>query len=82
MAARTWTLAQRKQQSDAIRHWQPWTHSTGPRSSDGKTKTSLNAYKGGESDRVRVILKQIKAVLNNQKEQLEVNLGEVRTNRT
>lgn len=42
-----WTLERRAQQSAAIRRWQPWEKSTGPRSSDGKARSARNADKGG-----------------------------------
>lgn len=47
MAARIWTLEQRKQQSHRIRQWQPWQHSTGAKTIAGKAKVSQNANKGG-----------------------------------
>lgn len=47
MAARTWTTEQRQQQAQRIRSWSPWAKATGPRSSEGKAKTSRNAWKGG-----------------------------------
>lgn len=47
MAAREWTAEQRKQQSIKIRQWQPWQHSTGAKTPEGKVKASLNAFKGG-----------------------------------
>ncbi len=44
---RTWTEEARKAQAEAIRRWQPWKQSTGPRSADGKARVSRNACKSG-----------------------------------
>jgi hypothetical protein len=43
MAARKWTPEQRAQQAVKIRHWQPWTKSTGAQTPEGKAKVSQNA---------------------------------------
>jgi hypothetical protein len=64
MAARQWTQAQRKEQSNKIRQWQPWKKSTGPISSEGKAISSKNSYK---SDSTIRLLKQIRTLLKNHK---------------
>ena len=66
MAARQWTLEQRKQQSLKIAQWQPWQHSTGAKTIEGKAKSSRNAYKGG----VRQQLKALNQLLQSQKNSL------------
>lgn len=51
---RSWTDQDRARQSQAIRNWQPWKKSTGPRTHDGKRRTSQNAWKhGGRSRTIR-----------------------------
>lgn len=62
MAARQWTIEQRKQQSLNIRQWQPWQHSTGAKTLEGKAIASHNAFKGG----VRQQLKAINQLLRDQ----------------
>ena len=47
MMARKWTAEQRAQQAEKIRQWQPWQHSTGARTLEGKAIASHNAFKGG-----------------------------------
>lgn len=41
-----WTDERRAKQSEAIRRWQPWNLSTGPRTDEGKARSSRNADKG------------------------------------
>jgi len=42
-----WTPERRKRQAELIKSWQPWTRSTGARTSAGKARSSLNAVKHG-----------------------------------
>lgn len=37
-----WSQARRAKQAEAIRSWQPWTRSTGPRTSEGKRRAAAN----------------------------------------
>ena len=60
MAARQWTIEQRKQQSLKIKQWKPWEHSTGAITDEGKAKTSSNAYKGGIRQQIKEINKLLK----------------------
>ena len=41
----TWTAERRARQAMLIHTWQPWKKSTGPRTPEGKSKSSRNAYK-------------------------------------
>jgi hypothetical protein len=43
----SWSPEQKARQSAAIHRWKPWERSTGPRTAEGKSKASRNAYKGG-----------------------------------
>ena len=54
MAARKWTDAQRAKQSALINTWQPWQHSTGPKTSEGKAIISKNAHRGYFRSRQRL----------------------------
>ena len=45
-----------------IRQWQPWNHSTGAKTIEGKAITSQNGYKGG----VRELLQQLAKYLKQQ----------------
>ena len=67
MAARQWTIEQRKQQSLKIKQWQPWQHSTGAKTIEGKAISSQNAFKSG----FRQQLKDINQLLREQKQALD-----------
>ena len=41
-----WTPERRAKQASFIRQTQPWKHSTGPRTTEGKATSSRNAYSG------------------------------------
>lgn len=43
--ANGWTPERRARQAEAIKRWKPWEQSTGPRTDDGKTRSSENALK-------------------------------------
>lgn len=60
--ANGWTQERRQRQAELIRNWQPWQHSTGVRTQQGKAIASRNAYKGG----VRAMLREIAALLRDQ----------------
>lgn len=44
--ASSWTPERRAKQAEAIRRWKPWDKSTGPRTEEGKARSSRNADKG------------------------------------
>ena len=56
-----WSPERRKKQSEAIRQWQPWKQSTGPKSVEGKQRVGSNAYKGGHRVKLREIIKLVNA---------------------
>lgn len=60
MAARQWTLAQRKRQAELIRQWKPWQHSTGAKTLEGKAKVSRNAFKGGVNHEIKELRKVLR----------------------
>ena len=53
--ATPWTPERRQRQAEAIRTWRPWERSTGPRSAEGKQRSSRNAYKGGVLQQLRAL---------------------------
>ena len=62
-----WTEERRKRQSELIQNWQPWANSTGPRTAEGKAKSSKNAFKGG----LRPLFRMIARVLRKQQQSLD-----------
>lgn len=44
---RIWTEAAKAAQREAIKRWQPWAKSTGPKTAEGRRRASLNARKVG-----------------------------------
>ncbi len=66
MTARgAWTLERRAKQAEAIRRWQPWNKSTGPRTPEGKARSSRNADKGGADFEARLfeVRERVRAAL-------------------
>jgi hypothetical protein len=61
-----WTSERRKRQSELIQRWQPWTKSTGPRTSVGKARAARNAYRGG----AQAMLRELSRALRVQRELL------------
>lgn len=65
--ANGWTPERKAKQSQLIRDWKPWEHSTGARTIEGKEIASRNAFKGGFRARlaeISKILKDHKTMLN------------------
>ena len=62
--ANGWTPERRKRQAELIQLWQPWEHSTGARTPQGKAVSSQNAYKHG----MNKLIKEIRQLLKEQKE--------------
>ena len=56
------TPEHRRLRAALIRQWKPWEKSTEPKSSEGKTKVSQNAFKGGG----RKQLRELRRVLREQ----------------
>lgn len=71
MAARTWTLEQKKRQAEAVRRWTPWEQSTGPKSPEGKAAASKNAYRGGHWLKIRELSCLVNAEVRQARELVE-----------
>jgi len=73
--ANGWTPERRARQAALIRRWKPWARSTGPRTREGKARTSRNAYKGG----TRALLRELARLLRPRKgvrQCLEIRFGD------
>jgi hypothetical protein len=58
--ANEWTAERRERQRQAIQRWQPWQHSTGPRSVEGKASASRNGYRRGARPMLRALARMLK----------------------
>ena len=59
--SRAWTPERRARQAEAIRRWQPWTRSTGPRTAEGKAISSRNADQGVHRELMRTQQRRFRA---------------------
>ena len=67
---RQWTKQEQQRQAELIKQWQPWQHSTGARTIEGKAIASRNAFKGA----IRQQMKALRQLLRNQRSALkEIN---------
>ena len=66
--ANGWTPERRLKQSEAIRRWQPWTRSTGPRTPEGKAVSAMNRYSGG---RTRDLMREVRKLLRDSDTELK-----------
>lgn len=62
MLANGWTPERKARQAEAIRRWKPWEKSTGPRTVDGKAKSSRNAFKNSLLQRARALCREVNAM--------------------
>ena len=67
MAANGWTPQRRARQAELIQSWKPWEQSTGPKTPQGKAKSSQNAYKGGGW----LLIRELTRALREQREVVE-----------
>ncbi len=67
-----WTPERRKRQSEAVRTWEPWRKSTGPKTPEGKAVVSRNAFAGGKRPQLRELSKQINDGLREHAEWLDI----------
>lgn len=60
----SWSAARRKQQSLLIHDWRPWQRSTGPLTSEGKARSSRNAFRGAVRGQLRVLARVLRQQRN------------------
>ena len=58
-----WTDEMRARQAEWARITKPWLHSTGPRTTEGKARSAVNAWKGGQRPKEREFLALIRDAL-------------------
>lgn len=65
-----WTPVRRAQQGLAIQRWRPWQHSTGPKTAEGKARSSRNSDRGAYWRIERETIKRLRAALRAQRDSL------------
>ena len=65
-----WTPERRARQAEAIRRWQPWTRSTGPRTAPGKARAAANGLMNPQHPGMRSILRELRRALREQRDAL------------
>lgn len=73
--ANGWTPERRARQAELIRTWRPWEKSTGPRSAEGKARAAARGFKGGHRAKLRELMRELNAALNEQRQALGDLLG-------
>ena len=68
--ANGWTPERRARQAALIRTWRPWEKSTGPRSDEGKARTSRNGFKGGHRATLRELARMLNKALREHRDAL------------
>lgn len=58
------TPEHRELRRQLIQRWKPWEKSTGPKTAEGKRRSSLRGYKGGQRLLARAVAKCLRAQLN------------------
>ncbi len=61
--AKGWTPERRRPQASRIRRQRPWRHATGPRTVEGKARSSQNAV---ARDPNALLMKELRALLREQ----------------
>jgi len=58
--ANGWTPERRARQAERIKQWQPWDRSTGPKTTEGKARSSRNAWKGGVREQLQTLCRVLR----------------------
>lgn len=58
--ANGWSLERRARQSALIRQWRPWEKATGPKSEEGKRRSAMRGFKGGDRQAMRDLAKALR----------------------
>lgn len=69
--AKGWTPERRARQAEPISSWTPWERSTGPRTEDGKARSSQNRFRGAHREEQRALLRQLSGALAEQRAALD-----------
>ena len=76
-----WNDKRRRKQERLIRQWKPWEKSTGPITTEGKSRSSRNAMKHGLRSREILETSRILAEMRRQTIHVSSNLDSAQVNR-
>ena len=62
-----WTPQRKANHALAIQQWKPWQRATGPKTPEGKSIVSRNAFKGGKRPGLRSLMRELKQELEGQR---------------
>ena len=68
--ANGWTGERKQKQRELIQNWKPWEKSTGARTTKGKAKSKMNAYKFGSSE-AKMMLRELGRMLREEKKLID-----------
>ena len=58
------TPEHRRLRSEMIHRWRPWEKSTGPRTPEGKARSSRNRWRGGQREQLRALVRELHSALD------------------
>ena len=56
------TSEHRALRAELIRRWKPWEKSTGPRTPEGKAKSAMRGYKGGQRQQLQELKRLLREI--------------------
>ena len=65
------TPEHRQLRSELIRRWRPWEKSTGPKTPEGKARSSRNRWRGGQRETHRALARELNDALDHQAEAID-----------
>ena len=60
------TAEHRRLRSEMIHRWRPWEKSTGPRTPEGKARSSRNRWRRGKREQFRTLMRELHSALDEQ----------------
>lgn len=54
-----WTSERNARQAELIQTWRPWERSTGPKTTEGKSRNAMNAWRGGHGQKLRELSRAV-----------------------
>jgi hypothetical protein len=58
-----WTPERKAKAAEMIHDWKPWKHTTGPKTPEGKAKSSMNSLKTGYKSKEAIKMRRERAAL-------------------